>query len=83
MRIDPYPRCQCGKVIFLSYERACFYAVQMSAFHGRPTHAYQCRIQERFWHLGTTTRKGDIKQWKWLTEGRYAKTKRAHGRDDT
>lgn len=69
-------RCECGKVIYLSQERATFAAVQMAAFHGVPTLAYQCRTHERFWHLGTVTRKSDIRQFKWEVEGRWLRGKR-------
>lgn len=81
-RVDPYPRCQCGKVIFLHPERAAFYAVQAAVFYGVPSLPYQCRMQDKFWHIGTVRRKGDIKAWKWATEGRYAKARRSSGGSD-
>jgi hypothetical protein len=82
VRIDPNPRCECGKVLYLCEERAAFYAVQYAVFYGLPTHPYQCRMHDRFWHLRTVTRKSDIKQWKWMTEGRYAKKRRTSGGSD-
>jgi hypothetical protein len=81
-RIDPYPRCECGKVIFLHQERAAFYAVQSAVFYGVPSLPYQCRMQDKFWHIGTVHLRGDIRRWKQETEGRHAKSKRSRGRSD-
>lgn len=70
-------RCECGKEIFLSQERATFAAVQTAAFYGQAMLAYQCLMHDRFWHLSRATRKKDIKAFKWETEERWRR-KRSH-----
>lgn len=62
--VDPNPRCVCGKVIYLHQERAAFAAVQTSAFYGVAMLPYQCRVQERFWHIQTVRLRKDIRHWK-------------------
>lgn len=64
MKVDPNPRCQCGKVIYLHQERAAFAAVQYAVFYGVAMRSYQCRIHDRFWHLGTMHSRIQKKRWK-------------------
>lgn len=75
-------RCECGKEIFLSQERAVFAAVQTSAFYGQTMLAYNCRIHDRFWHLSRATRKKDIKNFKWETEVRWRKKRSKQARQE-
>lgn len=68
--VDPLPRCECGKVIFLHPERAAFMAVQQAVIHGRPMHFYQCDMHEFFWHLKTLRKP---KQIRWLKRKLYGR----------
>jgi hypothetical protein len=70
-QVDPQPRCECGKVIFLHPERAAFAAVQQAVIHGVPTHFYQCRVHEVFWHLMTLKKPKKIR---WLRRKLYGQT---------
>lgn len=67
--VDPNPRCECGKVIYLHPERAAFAAVQSAVFYGERTGFYQCRIHDRFWHLTTAISNNDVRRWKQALEG--------------